>query len=581
MQYAKEILYLLEEDKWKLPLMTFFFLIMSLLEVLGISLIAPYAALIINPNILAEKYTFLVNFGIPVYSDNILLIMSILLITLFVVKTIGLSLINWLIFSFCYDRQIKIRSKLMKSYQLMPYVKYTQRNSAEYIYNMNAVGTFTQGVLVSILRIFTEIVVGLFIFIFLVFQDPFVLFILICLLGSFIFLYDFIFRKRIKRYGTSVNTHTTEMLKKINESVHGLKEVRVLGNEKYFYDQVSKHSIGLADTMKVKDFISSIPRYFLELIMILFIVSIVVLYSYQNKSLESVVPILTMFSIAAIRLLPSVNQIVAGMTHIRFGRPIVSLLYKDLIESKNHNFETGINNFDEDLSFKKIELKNVSFSYPSRDYKVIDNLTININKGDSVGIIGPSGSGKTTILDILLGLIEVNKGSVLFNNKNLIDHIHRWRKHVAYIPQNIFIVDDTVARNIALGVPDDLIDYAMLKNSISQSMLAQLIKQMPDGINTVLGESGIQLSGGQRQRIALARAFYHNREVLVMDEATSALDNDTELEIVNEIKLLKGDKTLIVIAHRLSTVRHCDYIYRIDKGKIVEEGTYESVVGGS
>ena len=579
MQYAKEILYLLEEDKWKLPLITLFFLIMSLLEVLGISLIAPYAALIINPNILSEKYTFLANFGIPIYSDNILLIMSILLITLFVLKTIGLSLINWLIFSFCYERQIKIRAKLMRSYQSMPYVEYTQRNSAEYIYNMNAVGTFTQGVLVSVLRIFTEIIVGLFIFIFLVFQDPFILLILIILLGSFIFIYDLIFRKRIKRYGTFVNIHTTEMLKKINESVHGLKEVRILGNEKFFYDQVLTSSAGLSNAMKRKDFISSVPRYFLELIMILFIVSIVVLYSYQEKDLELVVPILTMFSIAAIRLFPTVNQIVSGISHIRFGRPIVSLLYKDLVGAENHNFDTYINNLNEDSPFKSIELRNVSFSYPSRNYKVIDNLSIKINKGDSVGIIGPSGSGKTTLLDILLGLVEVDKGRVLFNKTDLNNHSHKWKSHVAYIPQNIFIIDDTISRNIALGVPDDLVDHAMLINSIKQSKLAELIEQMPEGVNTLLGESGIQLSGGQRQRVALARAFYHNREILVMDEATSALDSETESEIVNEIKLLKGNKTLIVIAHRLSTVKHCDYIYKIDKGKIVEKGNYESVVG--
>ena len=579
MQYAKEILYLLEEDKWKLPLIILFFLIMSLLEVLGISLIAPYAALIINPNILVEKYTFLENFGVPIYSDNILLIMSILLITLFVVKTIGLSLINWLIFSFCYERQIKIRAKLMRSYQSMPYVEYTQRNSAEYIYNMNAVGTFTQGVLVSVLRIFTEIIVGLFIFIFLVFQDPFILLILIILLGSFIFIYDLIFRKRIKRYGTFVNIHTTEMLKKINESVHGLKEVRILGNEKFFYDQVLTSSAGLSNAMKRKDFISSVPRYFLELIMILFIVSIVVLYSYQEKDLELVVPILTMFSIAAIRLFPTVNQIVSGISHIRFGRPIVSLLYKDLVGAENHNFDTYINNLNEDSPFKSIELRNVSFSYPSRNYKVIDNLSIKINKGDSVGIIGPSGSGKTTLLDILLGLVEVDKGRVLFNKTDLNNHSHKWKSHVAYIPQNIFIIDDTISRNIALGVPDDLVDHAMLINSIKQSKLAVLIKQMPEGVNTLLGESGIQLSGGQRQRIALARAFYHNREILVMDEATSALDTETESEIVNEIKLLKGNKTLIVIAHRLSTVKHCDYIYKIDKGKIVKKGNYESVIG--
>ena len=467
----------------------------------------------------------------------------------------------------------------MKSYQSMPYVEYTQRNSSEYIYNMSAVGTFTQGVLISLLRIVTEVIVGLFIFIFLVFQDPVVLFVLIILLGGFIFLYDFIFRKRIKRYGNLVNVYTTEMLKKINESVHGLKEVRILGNEKYFYNQVMNNATGLSNTMRMKDFISSVPRYFLELIMILFIVVIVVLYSYQEKELELVVPILTMFSIAAIRLFPSVNQIVGGITHIRFGRPIVALLCKDLKAADRYNFDQKINIKDEVSAFESIELRDVSYAYPSRKLKVIDGLSIKIKKGDSVGIIGPSGSGKTTLLDILLGLIEVDIGSVLFNGKDLNKYDHEWKSHVAYIPQNIFIIDNTIARNIALGEPDDLIDYTRLDNSINQSRLAELINQMPEGVNTLLGEDGIQLSGGQRQRIALARAFYHNRDILVMDEATSALDNETELEIVNEIKLLKGNKTLIVIAHRLSTVKHCDYIYRIDKGKIVDKGSYKTVIG--
>ena len=579
MQYLKEIFYLLGEDKWKLPLILFSFLIMSTLEVLGIGLIAPYAALIINPNILIEKYSFLEEFGVPIYSDNILLFMSILLVSLFVIKTIGLSLINWVIFSFCYERQIKIRAKLMKSYQIMPYIKYTERNSAEYVYNMNAVATFTQGVLVSILRIVTELIVGLFIFVFLVFQDAFVLFMLVFLLGSFIFLYDFIFQKRIKKYGHLVNTYSTKMFKNINESVHGLKEVRILGKEKYFYDKVLSNATGLSQTMKLKDFISSVPRYFLELIMIFFVVLLVVLYSYQGKALELVVPILTMFSIAAIRLFPSVNQIVSGISHIRFGRPVVALLYKDLKASNYYNFDQKINSIDETSLFESIELRDVSFAYPDRDYKVIDNLTIKVKKGDSVGIIGPSGSGKTTLLDILLGLIEVDQGKVLFNNDDLNNCYSEWKSHVAYIPQNIFIIDDTVTRNIALGVPDDLVDHTMLNNSINQSKLTELINQMPKGINTLLGEAGVQLSGGQRQRIALARAFYHNRDILVMDEATSALDNETEAEIVDEIKHLKGNKTLIVIAHRLSTVKHCDYIYRIDKGKIVEKGNYKSVIG--
>ena len=579
MTYLKEIIYLLEEDKWKLPLMTFFFLVMSMLEVLGIGLIAPYAALIVNPDILSEKYSFLENYGLPIYSDNILLIMSVILISLFIIKTAGLSLINWIIFSFCYQRQIKIRSKLMRSYQSMDYVEYTKRNSSEYIYNISAVGTFTQGVLISLLRIVTEIIVAAFIFIFLFFQDPLVLLVLFALLGSFIFLYDFIFRKRIKKYGDLVNIHTTGMLKKINESVHGLKEVRILGNEEYFYNQVMNNAIGLSKTMRLKDFISSVPRYFLELIMILFIVVIVVIYSYQNKELELVVPILTMFSIAAIRLFPSVNQIVGGIAHIRFGRPIVSLLYHDLKIADKFNFEKKIEIKNKISTFKTIELNEVSYSYPSRNIKVIDNISMKIKKGDSIGIIGASGSGKTTLLDILLGLIEVDRGVVNFNGENLKNFVNEWKSHVAYIPQNIFIIDNSIARNIALGESDELIDHDRLNSSIKQSKLSKLIEQMPDGVSTILGEDGIQLSGGQRQRIALARAFYHNRDVLVMDEATSALDNETESEIVNEIKLLKGNKTLIVIAHRLSTVKHCDYIYKLEKGKIVMKGSYSSVIG--
>jgi len=578
MQYAKEILFLLEDSKWKLPLIALLFLIMSILEVIGIGLIAPYAALIVNPNILIEKYAFLSKFGIPIYSDNVIVFMSFLLISLFIVKTLGLSLINWIIFSFCYERQIKIRSKLMYSYQSMPYVKYTQRNSAEYIYNINAVGTFTQGVLVSVLRIITELIVGISIFIFLAFQDPVVLSILTFLLAGFIFLYDFIFQKRIKKYGSLVNTYSTEMVKKINESVYGLKEVRILGNEKFFYDQVLNNVTGVANAMKKKDFVSSVPRYFLELMMILFLVLIVVFYSYKQRELELVVPILTMFSIAAIRLFPSVNQIVSGISHIRFGRPVVSLLYRDLKDTQIDKFKYLSESSDQVVQFSSLELKNISFSYPTRDYKVIDDLSLKIKNGDSIGLIGPSGSGKTTLLDILLGLIKVNSGEVLLNGNHLDNSLNVWTNQVAYIPQNIFIIDDSISRNIALGVPDNLVNHAKLNSAINQSKLRELIDQMPDGLNTLLGESGIQLSGGQRQRIALARAFYHNRDVLVMDEATSALDNETEAEIVNEIKSLKGSKTLIVIAHRLSTVKHCDYIYRIEQGKIVEQGDYKTVV---
>ena len=231
--------------------------------------------------------------------------------------------------------------------------------------------------------------------------------------------------------------------------------------------------------------------------MILFLVLIVVFYSYKQRELELVVPILTMFSIAAIRLFPSVNQIVSGISHIRFGRPVVSLLYRDLKDTQIDNFKYLSESSDQEVQFSSLELKNISFSYPTRDYKVIDDLSLKIKNGDSIGLIGPSGSGKTTLLDILLGLIKVNSGEVLLNGNHLDNSLNVWTNQVAYIPQNIFIIDDSISRNIALGVPDNLVNHAKLNSAINQSKLRELINQMPEGVNTILGEAGVQLSGGQ------------------------------------------------------------------------------------
>jgi ABC-type bacteriocin/lantibiotic exporter with double-glycine peptidase domain len=259
------------------------------------------------------------------------------------------------------------------------------------------------------------------------------------------------------------------------------------------------------------------------------------------------------------------------------------LLYNDLRKKQKFNIKNQLEILNTTIpksKFESIELKKVSFSYNLEHSKDINNITLKIKKGDSIGIIGQSGSGKTTLVDILLGLIDVDEGSVLYNNANLKECLHSWRSNVAYIPQNIFIIDDTLRRNIALGVPDDKVSDIKLQGAIQKAQLSELCGNIPNGLDAILGEGGICLSGGQRQRIALARAFYHDRSILVMDEATSALDADTEDEISNEIKNLKqeGDKTIIIIAHRLSTIKHCDYFYKIERGSIVSQGSYDTVV---
>ena len=274
-----------------------------------------------------------------------------------------------------------------------------------------------------------------------------------------------------------------------------------------------------------------------------------------------------------------------SLVRLRFGRDTVSRLHRDLEHLKQLQIELNIeppksdlkNKEDSKQPFQSLELQNLSFRYPNARCVALKNISMKIRVGDSVGLIGPSGAGKTTLVDVILGLLKP-EGSICYNRNPLQDKLSDWLAQAAYLPQEVFLIDNTLCRNVALGVEDDAIDENRLREAIHKARLKELVEQLDQGIHTLIGERGIRLSGGQRQRVALARAFYHGRNVLVMDEATSSLDNETEQEIVEEIKHLKGKITIIVIAHRLSTVQHCDYIYRMENGCIVEAGSPKQVL---
>ena len=279
--------------------------------------------------------------------------------------------------------------------------------------------------------------------------------------------------------------------------------------------------------------------------------------------------------------MPTTNLLVSGVTQIRFSRHATSRLYadlKDLEQIKSPKEQISLLSQDEIEPFSELSLNNLKFRYVNAKQWALQDLTLSINAGESIGLIGPSGAGKTTLVDVLLGLLEPNEGELLYNGHSMRLALSDWRKQVAYLPQEVFLIDNTLRSNVAMGLDETEIDDVRLNKTLKQARLTELIEQLPQGVNTVLGERGVRLSGGQRQRVALARAFYHERSVLVMDEATSSLDNETEQEIVEEIKHLKGQKTLIVIAHRLTTVKHCDRIYKLEKGRIVEYGSYDQVV---
>jgi len=277
------------------------------------------------------------------------------------------------------------------------------------------------------------------------------------------------------------------------------------------------------------------------------------------------------FGVASMRLAPSVSQILHAITQIKYGQHTVDLLYSDLCKLSEISPGRKDEKLNDSNIFKYIEFKNVSFLYPNTKTTVISNASIRINSGDSIGFVGGSGSGKTSVIDLILGLLEPQDGLILYNGDPMQNHIREWRSKVAYLPQEVFLTDDSLRSNIAMGeypedINDDLIYQALL-----QADLSGFVRQLPEGIDTILGERGSRISGGQRQRIALARAFYNRRDVLIMDESTSALDDDTENEILNEIKRLKGRKTIIIIAHRLSTLKHCDRIFHLKNGILLEE----------
>jgi ATP-binding cassette, subfamily B, bacterial PglK len=583
--YLLEIYHLLGKDKKKLPWLIIIFLSSAFLDLIGIGLVGPYIALFTDSGSFDFIYQYIPKLNLLLLNDKQLLltIMGLSLVVIFFLKSLVTIWINYKIISFSQRQDVLLRSSLMETYQSMPYSNYILRNSAEYIdISQRMVGQYSKGVLMALLRMSSDLIVALSISIFLVFSNGIILISLIAIFAGLTVIYDLSIKNTLRYHGAKANEEAKKMVQGIAEGVSGLKEIRILGVEKYFYTKVYDGAKNFANNQKITLILSVIPRYFLEFILILFLVSFVTLILGSEESINDLLPTISILGVAALRLLPAASNVSSTLAQLRFNRPAVKALYNNIIEFDNIKNQlvnkTGNNHILNEKSFELLSVNNLSFKYPEAKEYSLSDINLTIKKGDSIGLIGSSGSGKTTLVDVLLGLLEPTDGEILYNNKLLSECIDIWRSQVAYIPQQIFITDDTFRRNIALGVSDEFIDEKLLASSIKQAKLEELIVQMKDGLDTVLGEHGVRLSGGERQRIALARAFYHNRNIIVMDEATSALDNDTEKEIIKEIEYLKGLKTVIVIAHRLSTVEYCDCIYRMHNGKVIDYGRPDKIL---
>jgi len=580
----KKIYYIIgEEDKKKIPWILGLFLLSAALDVLGLSLIGPYVSLLSSQNIenTGVIYSVISYFGFSTEVTVLMQIIGVVILGVFFIKFVSAIVVQWIIVKFGYDNLSKLRCKLMKSYQFLDYSSYTARNSAEYVYAIqNLTAIFSGKVLMTGLKVISDLIIGMAIILLLVWIAPLVMLALLVFLMVVVLLYDRIIKSNISHFGEKVNSTSVNIGKAINEGIEGLKEIRVLGKEKHFYNILQDNADIYSYNITRSDLYNVIPRYLIEISMISFVVLLSIFHLKLGMTTQEIIPVLTIFGVASLRIIPSFNSLSNGLLQLRYNQNTVSLLYDDifLLESSNKGGVYNIENSPPSEQFESVLLDGISYSYPLTNKIVLDNINLIINKGESVGLIGSSGSGKSTLVDLMLGLLNPVEGRIIYNNKEIKNSLLKIRDQVAYLPQKVFLIDNSLKNNIALGVDDDKIQEEKIYSSIKQARLQSVVDQLPDGIETNIGESGIRLSGGQRQRIALARAFYHGRSVLVMDEATSALDNETEREIVDEIKNLKGDVTTIVIAHRYTTLKYCDRIYRLENGKIVQQGAYEDIV---
>ena len=583
-QYLCEINFLIGTDRRKLAGLLILFLISSFFELMGIGLVGPLFSLIIDPEaeILhrIDSYLGMINVIIP--HQQIVVYLSALLLITFLVKSGMTILINFLIINFSNLQNKKIRTKLMNSYQRYSYNQYLERNSSEYIQAaIMYSGQYTSS-LHKLIKIISEGLITILIISFLAWTDWKIVMLFTLFLGIVVISYDKFFRKALSFAGEMQNRYNIIAIRAIQEGIKGFKEIRVLGKEKYFEELVEENTGNSMRYATRSAVISSSPRSLIEATIVTLLVSVVLTSNQIIGNLNTLIPTMAIFGVGILRLLPATTFFSSSFSQLRSQRFAVAMLYNDLKLADNNIIESQdviVSNTSNQQPFEVLELRSINYRYTKSTPWVLKDISITIKPGDSIGIIGTSGSGKTTLLDLIIGLIEPQDGEIIINEKKVSsDILIGWRSQCAYLPQEVFLIDNSIRRNVALGIKDADINEKHLLEALRSARLSELLEQLPEGLDTILGEHGVRLSGGQRQRVALARAFYHKRSVLFLDEATSALDNETEQEIVEEIKHFKGEKTIIVIAHRLTTVQHCDRIFRLENGRITEEGTYEEVI---
>lgn len=538
-----------------------------------------------NSSISSNKYLlfFYENLNFSSIND-FLIVMGLIVLLLLVLGNAISAYAVWLKTSFVWSVNSRITTKLLKKYLFSSYSYFLNKNTSELEKNILSESNALAGsFLLSLLNIMEGFITIVIILVMLILTDPLVT---IVSMGTLIILYLLIylkFSKIIKSTGKQKVEEDRGRYRAVGEALHGIKYTKVVGREIYFLDQYVNHSEKYSRLQAKNNIIGKIPKYLVEIIAFGGLIGVVLVYISSNQNIGNIISLVSLFGFAGYRLLPALQSVYDSYTVLKFSKSSLDKISEDLLEENLRVNSDYSESEDMRIIFKdQISLEQINFAYQESRNLTLKNINLTIKKNSSIAFVGLTGSGKTTLVDILLGLLTPTSGKILADNVEITEkNIRKWRSSLGYVPQDIYLCDDTVAKNIGFGLSSDKINMKQVRKVADMANIKEFIEnELPDGYNTVVGERGVRLSGGQRQRIGIARALYHNPEVLIFDEATSSLDNITEKVVLDAIEEVSKSKTMIIVAHRLSTVKSCDKIYIIDQGKITASGSYQELKKG-
>ncbi len=561
--YIKKILIIFNKNFFDLCPLILLFFSSTLVDLLSIAIIAPYISFIQNSQSNDVETNLLILFYKKFDFVNIYIFLCIILFIVFFLKFIFALGIRFAIKNFTLKCRRFLQIRLFDSYQSMSYSEFSSRGSSEFIKNVRELSGDCVGTLDASLRIFSELILLFIICFYLLWLQPLIVLTLISIILFVFYFHNFFLKPKTIFYGKNRTKALNYIYQAIDEGLKGFKEIKILGKESYF-KKIQEFGLNKTYINELKsELILFYPRYLYELIIITFITIFITFNLNLGLKSSEIIPIVATFAFASLRIIPSVSIISSGLIMIQYTHFAVDIIYRDiisLIQKKIHKV-TNIENIN------SIELKNVNFKYPNSENYIFYNLNFRINKYDCIGILGKNGSGKSTFVDILLGILIFENGKIFVNEEETKDK-NFIRKNIGYLPQDHLIVTGSIKKNITLEIDKKKIDNTKLLNSIKSVNLNKFIKKLPRGINTFIGNDGYRLSGGEYKKIALARLFYHDKDILIMDEATNSLDKESEQLIINEINRIKKKKTIIIISHKIKDLKGCDKLFIIKNKKI-------------